>query len=85
MRCGRGGLLINNIEQLLVGYETGRLSRRDFVAALLTVTPGGAVAAQPAVGAVASLNHVTIHAADVQKSVEFYQRLFGLPEPAPEA
>ncbi len=72
-----------NLDALLTQYEDGSLSRRDLLAALalLVAAPAATGAAQAAkpVGAVTSLNHVTVFVPNVQKSVEFYQGLFGLP------
>ena len=69
-------------EQLLTQYENGRISRRELLGALAILT---ATAAAPApadaapIGSVASFNHVSVFVPDVQKSVTFYQDLFGLP------
>ena len=72
-----------NLDSLLQQYETGSLSRRELLGALalLIAAPAAASAAQaPApVGAVKSMNHVSVFVPNVQKSVEFYQGLFGLP------
>lgn len=69
------------IEKLLSRYEGGRMTRRELVASLATlaVAPTGLLA-QPAPAAVPvrSLNHVSIEVKDVERSVEFYQRVFGL-------
>ena len=69
------------IEKLLSTYEHGRMTRRELVASLATLalapTRLGAQAA-PAPVAVRSLNHVSIEVKDVQRSVDFYQRVFGL-------
>lgn len=72
------------IEQLVQRFEGGQLSRRELVASLsmLFLTK-----ASPSVSArqasaqipVRTLNHVTLTVADVQRSVEFYQRVFGMP------
>ena len=74
------------LEQLLSQYESGRITRRDLlgVLAVLVAAPGAASvagAAQTAapVGAVKSMNHISIFVPSVQKSMEFYQRVFGLP------
>jgi catechol 2,3-dioxygenase-like lactoylglutathione lyase family enzyme len=69
------------LDQLLARYEAGQISRRELLgalSALAAVTPE-ATAAAPAVGAAEQLNHVTVFVRDVPKSVEFYQRLFGMP------
>src|SRR5688572_12707304 len=71
-----------NLDALLTRYEDGSLSRRDLLAALaLLVAAPAADAAQSAgpVGVVKSMNHVTVFVPNVQKSVEFYQGLFGMP------
>jgi catechol 2,3-dioxygenase-like lactoylglutathione lyase family enzyme len=72
-----------NLDALLKQYENGSLSRRDLLAALalLIAAPAGADAAQAPkpVGAVKSMNHVTVFVPNVQKSVDFYQGLFGMP------
>ena len=67
------------IESLLTHYETGRMSRRDLVAILtaLAAAPLPAVA-QPAALKAATLNHASLIVADLDRSVAFYQRTFGL-------
>ena len=71
----------DTIEKLLSSYERGRMTRRELVASLATLAlaPIG-LSAQPAPAPVAvrSLNHVSIEVKDVQRSVDFYQRVFGL-------
>jgi catechol 2,3-dioxygenase-like lactoylglutathione lyase family enzyme len=78
------------IDRLVRQYDAGAMSRRDFVAALAAVTgsaglsPTNASASGPAVQApkptlpVRTLNHVTLFVSNVEQSVAFYQRLFGL-------
>jgi catechol 2,3-dioxygenase-like lactoylglutathione lyase family enzyme len=69
------------IEDLLAGYEQGQIGRRDLVRSLsaLLLTPLAAAGqnAAPPIG-VRSLNHVSISVANVDRSVEFYQKLFGM-------
>lgn len=72
------------IEQLVQRFEGGQLSRRELVASLSALF---LTKARPSVSArqasaqipVRTLNHVTLTVADVQRSVEFYQRVFGMP------
>ena len=72
-----------NLDSLLHQYENGSLSRRELLGALALLVaapalPDAAQGAKP-VGAVKSMNHVSVFVPNVQKSVEFYQGLFGLP------
>ena len=68
------------ISGLLATYEKGALSRRELVGALaaLSVTGTGALAA-PAGFESASINHVSITGSNLQRTIDFYQRTFGLP------
>jgi catechol 2,3-dioxygenase-like lactoylglutathione lyase family enzyme len=69
----------DQIESLLTGYEHGALSRRDLVLTLaaLAAAPLPAAAQSPALRA-RSLNHVSLIVSELDRSVAFYQRLFGL-------
>ena len=74
------------IEQLVKRYEGGGMTRRELVlalSALVVARPAGGAAAQqgaaPAPIRVRTMNHVTLSVSDVQRSVEFYQRVLGLP------
>ncbi len=72
------------IEQLVKRYEGGGMTRRDLVlalSALVMARPAGGAAVQqgPAPIQVSTMNHVTLSVSDVQRSVEFYQRVLGLP------
>lgn len=72
----------DGLDRLLTQYETGRLSRRELLGALavLVAAPSAAsVAAQAPVGTIKHMNHVSIFVPNVQKSVEFYQGVFGMP------
>ena len=71
------------MEQLINGllgrYEKGALSRRDLVGALAVLSAtGGSAWAAPAGFESGSLSHVAIVVGDLQRSVEFYRRVFGL-------
>ena len=72
---------MREIERMLDSYERGKISRRDFVAAIaaLTALPrrGSADEAKP-LFKTSNLNHVTLSVSDPKKSCAFYQRLFGL-------
>ncbi len=72
------------IEGLVRRYEGGGMTRRELVVALSALmvarsAPAAAPAAQAAPIPVKTLNHVTLTVSDVQRSVEFYQRVLGLP------
>ena len=67
------------VESLLKHYESGRLSRRELVALLTAaVVAPRTVAAQPPVLEAATLNHASLIVSDLDRSVAFYQRTFGL-------
>jgi catechol 2,3-dioxygenase-like lactoylglutathione lyase family enzyme len=68
------------VESLLLNYESGRLSRRELVALLTAalVAPQ-TVAAQSAALTAATLNHASLIVSDLDRSVAFYQRTFGMP------
>ena len=69
------------VESLLTHYESGRMSRRDLVTILaaLAAAPLPA-AAQPAPAALkaVTLNHASLIVSDLERSVAFYRRAFGL-------
>ena len=67
------------VESLLTRYESGRMSRRDLVALLTTLAAAPrTAAAQPATLRAATLNHASLIVSDLDRSVAFYQRTFGL-------
>ena len=69
------------IESLLTHYEAGRMSRRELVAILaaLAAAPLPAAAqSAPAALKAATLNHASLIVSDLDRSVAFYRRTFGL-------
>ena len=70
----------NEIDCLLSNYESGSLTRRQLLAALSALTMATPVQAQskPPIP-VRMLNHTTLFVSSVQRSVDFYQGLFGMP------
>lgn len=70
---------VNTVDSLLHGYETGKLNRRDLVLTLaaLAAAPSAARAQSDALRP-QTLNHVSLIVSDLERSVAFYQNLFGL-------
>ena len=71
------------ITDLLDRYEGGRLSRRELVAglsALAAASTASPASAQPAPAPLnpTGIDHVSILVTDLQKSADFYNRVFGL-------
>jgi len=70
------------VSDLLDRYERGGLSRRELVAGLSALTATAAVPAfaQPAPPAFqpTGIDHVSILVTDIQRSADFYNRVFGL-------
>jgi catechol 2,3-dioxygenase-like lactoylglutathione lyase family enzyme len=72
--------MVPDLELLLDGYDTGRLSRRELLGALAMIaSPRLRADSAPAIGVAKQLNHVTLYVRDVERSRAFYQRLFGMP------
>jgi catechol 2,3-dioxygenase-like lactoylglutathione lyase family enzyme len=65
----------DTISRLLKTYENGKLSRRDLVQGLaLLAASSGAASAAGFQGN--SINHVSLYVNDLQRSSDFYQRVF---------
>jgi catechol 2,3-dioxygenase-like lactoylglutathione lyase family enzyme len=71
--------MTNAVDALLSRYESGRLSRRDLVVALTAVAAAPALGAESDALKARSLNHVSLLVSDLERSVAFYRRVFGLP------
>src|SRR5215475_3241015 len=67
------------ISNLLTRFENGSLSRRELVRGLaLLAASGTAASAQDDIDfKTAEIDHVSIQVADLQRSIEFYQKMFG--------
>src|SRR5712691_4953999 len=67
------------ISDLLTRFEKGSLSRRELVGGLTLLAASGTVAtAQEGIDfKTAEIDHVSIQVADLQRSVDFYQKMFG--------
>lgn len=68
------------ISDLVSRFEKGTLSRRDLVQGLAMLAASGTAAAaaqQELDFKTANIDHVSMQVADLQRSVEFYQKMFG--------
>jgi glyoxylase I family protein len=67
------------ISDLLARFEKGSLNRRDLVRGLALLAASGTVATaqEEADFKAANIDHVSIHVANLQRSVDFYQKMFG--------
>jgi catechol 2,3-dioxygenase-like lactoylglutathione lyase family enzyme len=67
------------ISDLVTGYERGRLTRRELIQALAAVAAvGPATTASAAPLRSGSINHVSVLVSDMARSIDFYNRVFGL-------
>jgi catechol 2,3-dioxygenase-like lactoylglutathione lyase family enzyme len=70
----------NELAVLLDRYETGSLSRREFLGAVAALTLSPSIGpTEPAIGVAKQLNHATLFVRNIQASRVFYQNLFGMP------
>ena len=67
------------ISNLVARFEKGSLSRRELVRGLaMLAASGSAVHAQENLDfTTATIDHISIQVADLQRSTEFYQKMFG--------
>ncbi len=67
------------ISDLLTRFENGTLTRRELVSGLAMVAASatGATAQQDIDFKSADIDHISIQVADLQRSAEFYQKMFG--------
>jgi catechol 2,3-dioxygenase-like lactoylglutathione lyase family enzyme len=67
------------ISSLLTRFEKGALTRRELIRglAMLAAAGGTAAEAQEAGFKGANIDHVSIQVTDLQRSVNYYQRMFG--------
>ena len=71
-----------SISNLVSRFEKGLLSRRELVRSLALLAASGTVAsAQAGLDfSAATIDHVSIQVADLKRSSEFYQKMFGFKE-----
>ena len=67
------------ISDLVARFERGSLNRRELIRGLAMLAAGATAAgAQEDLDfKAADIDHVSIHVADLQRSVDFYQKMFG--------
>ena len=67
------------ISDLVEGFERGRVTRRELIQALavLAAAGSGATAAAAPLRS-GSINHVSVLVSDMARSIDFYNRVFGL-------
>lgn len=67
------------ISDLVTSFERGRLTRRELVQALAAVAMAGAGVPAAAVSLKSgSINHTSVLVSDMARSIDFYNRVFGL-------
>jgi catechol 2,3-dioxygenase-like lactoylglutathione lyase family enzyme len=67
------------VSDLVGRFERGRLSRRELIQALAMLAAAGASApASAAPLRSGSINHVSVLVSDMARSIDFYNRVFGL-------
>jgi glyoxylase I family protein len=66
------------ISDLIGRFERGGLTRRELVQTLALVAAGGSTIAAAPPQRSGSINHVSVLVSDLQRSIDFYGRVFGL-------
>lgn len=67
------------ISDLVTRFERGRLSRRELIQSLTAVAAAvGSTTASAAALTAGSINHTSVLVTDMARSIEFYNRVFGL-------
>jgi catechol 2,3-dioxygenase-like lactoylglutathione lyase family enzyme len=76
---GKDAAMESIVSDLVTRFEKGTLSRRELVRGLAMLAASGtAAAAQEDLDFKgADIDHVSIHVADLQRSADFYQKMFG--------
>jgi catechol 2,3-dioxygenase-like lactoylglutathione lyase family enzyme len=65
------------ISDLVTRFEHGRLTRRQLIQALTAVAAASTTASAASLEA-GSINHTSVLVSDMARSIEFYNRVFGL-------
>jgi catechol 2,3-dioxygenase-like lactoylglutathione lyase family enzyme len=64
------------ISKLLEAYENGKMSRRDLVQGLALMAAGAGTASAAGFQG-NSVNHISLYVSNLQRSTDFYQKVFG--------
>jgi catechol 2,3-dioxygenase-like lactoylglutathione lyase family enzyme len=65
------------ISDLVTRFERGGLTRRELIQALAIIAAGGMSASAASLKS-GSINHVSVLVTDMARSIDFYNRVFGL-------
>jgi catechol 2,3-dioxygenase-like lactoylglutathione lyase family enzyme len=65
------------INDLVTDYERGRVTRRELIQTLALLAAAGASASAAPLKS-GSINHVSVLVSDMARSIDFYNRVFGL-------
>jgi catechol 2,3-dioxygenase-like lactoylglutathione lyase family enzyme len=66
------------ISKLVTRFEQGRITRRELIQAIAALAAVGTTAAAAPPLRAGSINHVSVLVSDLQRSIDFYNRVFGL-------
>ena len=66
------------ISNLVTRFEPGKLSRRELIQALTAVAAAVGTTAAAASLKAGSINHASVLVSDMTRSIDFYNRVFGL-------
>jgi catechol 2,3-dioxygenase-like lactoylglutathione lyase family enzyme len=66
------------ISDLVTRFERGRLSRRELIQTLTAIAATQAIPAAAASLKSGSINHTSVLVSDMPRSIDFYNRVFGL-------
>lgn len=66
------------ISDLVTRFERGRLSRRELIQTLTAIAAAAGTSASAASLKAGSINHTSVLVSDMARSIDFYNRVFGL-------
>src|ERR1700722_2051979 len=71
--------MIQTIETMLSNFERGKLTRRQLVLFLATLTAAAQTVPKEKAFEAVTVNHVTVKVPDLHRTSNFYQEFFGMP------